>query len=106
MEGNEANQSPVCVARGLVTTQYETVPLRVVNTGLTPTTLYKNSRIATAEQINESIICQAVEGEEQTFTEGVHKNHELVLKQPLPDDVTEAERESNSWLCCHITLKY
>ena len=93
VEGNEANQSPVCVARALVTTQYETVPLRVVNTGLTPTTLYKNSRIATAEQINESIICQAVEGEEQTFTEGIHENHELVLKQPLPDDITETQRE-------------
>ena len=93
VEGNEANQSPVCVARALVTIQYETVPLRVVNTGLTPTTLYKNSRIATAEQINESIICQAVEGEEQTFTEGVHENHELVLKQPLPDDITETQRE-------------
>ena len=93
MEGNEVNQSPVCVARALVTAQDETVPLRVVNTSLAPTTLYKNSRIATAEQLNESSICQAVESEKLTPTEEIHSDYELVLEQPFPDDITEAERE-------------
>ena len=93
VEGNEANQSPVCVARALVTAQDETVPLRVVNTSLAPTTLYKNSRIATAEQLNESSICQAVESEKLTPTEEIHSDYELVLEQPFPDDITEAERE-------------
>lgn len=61
VKGNKANKSGVCVARA-----YEMVPLRVVNTGLTPTRLCKDPHIGTTEQINESTTCQAVEGEEQT----------------------------------------
>ena len=49
IENNESNQLSVCVARALVSTPSEVVPVRVVNTTLTPTTLYRNSKIATAE---------------------------------------------------------
>ena len=88
VDGNKTNKLPVCVARALVTTPNEIVPLRVVNTSLTPTTLYRNSKIAIAEQINESTICGTVEGEEWVATEGIHHKPELLLAQPLPQDIT------------------
>ena len=79
------------------------MPLRVVNTGLTPATLYKNSHIATAEQITESIVCQTVKSKELTSTERVNKSHELILEQPLPDDIIEAEREQFKALLSHYS---
>ena len=91
VDGNKTNKIPVCVARALVTTPNEIVPLRVVNTSLTPTTLYRNSKIAIAEQINESTICGTVEGEEWVTTEGIRHKPELLLAQPLPKDITETE---------------
>ena len=75
-----------------MTTPNEIVPLRVVNTSLTPTTLYRNSKIAIAEQINESTICGTVKGEEWVATEGIHHKPELLLAQPLPKDITETEK--------------
>ena len=57
-----------------MTNQNETIPLRVVNTSLTPTTLYRNSKVAIAEQITESTISGTVEGDEWMATEGVHYN--------------------------------
>ena len=59
---------------------------------LTPTTLYRNSKIAIAEQINESTICSTVKGEEWVATEGIHHKPELLLAQPLPKDITETEK--------------
>ena len=82
---------PVCVASALVINENQTIPLRVVNTSLTPTTLYRNSKVAIAEQIIESTIYGTVEGEEWVAT-GVHHKPELLLAQPLPDDITETEK--------------
>ena len=56
VESNDTNTLPVCVARALVSNQGDTVPLRVVNTSLTPAILYRKSRIAIAELINDSNI--------------------------------------------------
>ena len=73
----EGNNMKLPVARALVINENQTIPLRVVNTSLTPTTLYRNSKIAIAEPINESTICGRVEGEEWVTT-GVHHKPELL----------------------------
>ena len=103
VEGDKTNQLPVCVARALMTNQNETVPLRVVNKSLMPITLYSNSKVAIAKQINEFTICSAVEGEELTSTEGIPHKCELLLAQPLPEDTTEAQKEQFMALFLHYS---
>jgi len=61
VEGDETNTLPVCVARALVSNQDDIVPLRVVNMGLTPATLYRHSRIAVTEPITYVNICSTTE---------------------------------------------
>ena len=54
VEGDKSNLQSVCVARALVTNHNEMVPLRVVNTNLTPVTLLKDSRVALAEGLSSA----------------------------------------------------
>ena len=96
VECDEPNQLPVCVARALVSTPSEMVPVRVMNTSLTPTTLYKNSKIATTKHINEHTICTARE-DGTPLTDDVH--NDLLTAHPLPDDITEAQRKQFLALC-------
>ena len=97
--------SYLCVLPGhsLVTNQNETVPLRVINISLTSITLYSNSKVGIAEQINVFTICSAVEGEELTSTEGIPHKCELLLAQPLPEDITEAQKEQFMALFSHYS---
>ena len=59
VEDHKLNLQSVCVARALVTSHNEMVPLRVVNTNLTPVTLHKDSRVSLAKGLNETAICNA-----------------------------------------------
>ena len=88
VEGDKSKPPPVCVARALVTTHDEIVPL-VVNTNLTPVTLHKSSRIAIAEHISETAICNTTISD-QVESENVH---DIELADPLPSDITETERK-------------
>ena len=88
VESDVSNSQSVCVARALVSTHNEIVPLRVVNTNLIPVTLHKNSRVAIAEHINETAICNTTISD-QTQSENVH---EIELAEPLPSDISDAER--------------
>ena len=89
VEGDKSNLQSVCVARALVTNHNEIVPLRVVNTNLTPVTLHEDSRVALAEGLNETAICNT------TVSDQVKSGdvHDIELAEPLPDDITNAERE-------------
>ena len=84
--------SYLCVARALVSTPSEMVPVRVVNTSLTPTTLYKNSKIATTKHIKEHSICTARE-DGTASTDDIH--NDLLIAQPFPDDITEAQKNNS-----------
>ena len=57
VENDDATTLSVCVARTHATNQGENVLLRAVNTGLTPATLHRNSKIAIAELTNDAEIC-------------------------------------------------
>jgi len=90
VKGDKSNLQTDCVARALVTTNNEIVPLRVVNTTLTPITLHKNSRVAIAEHLNETAICNTTISD-QILPEQIN---EVELAEPLLiDDITEAEKE-------------
>ena len=103
VESDDTNTLPVCVARALVSNQGDTVPLRVVNTGLTPATLYRKSRIAIAELINDSNICTTTRSEDCTPSQGPLHNNELPLAHPLPDDITNTEKDQFIALFSHYT---
>ena len=59
------------------------------STNLTPVTLHKDSRAALAEGLNETAICNT------TVSDQVKSGivHDIELAEPLPDDITNAERE-------------
>ena len=89
VEDDKSNLQSLYVARALVTNYSEMVRLRVVNTNLTPVTLHKDSRVALAEGLNETAICNT------TLSDQVKSGnvHDIELAEPLPDDITNAERE-------------
>ena len=76
------------------------MPLRVVNTNLTPVTLHKSSRNAIAEHISETAICNT------TISDQVESGnvHDIELADPLPSDITETERKQ--FLAFLITLMW
>ena len=96
VEHNEFNHQSVCVARALVSTPSDTVPVRIVNTALSPTTLYKNSKIATAEHINDLEVCTT---RENGSTSDDTELNDLLLTHPLPDDITDAQKQQFLALC-------
>ena len=95
VECSESNQLPVCVARTLVSILSEMVPVRVVNTSLTPTTVYKNSRIATAEHISEHTICTARESEAASIGD-IHIDNLSLVHPCLMTLLRLRERSSKS----------
>ena len=84
VESDDTNTLPICVARALVLNQGDTVPLGVVNTGLTPATLYRKSRIAIAELINDSNICSTTRSEDCTPSQRSLHNNELPVCTSTP----------------------
>jgi len=103
VEGDETNTLPACVARALVSNQDDIVPLRVVNTGLTPATLYRHSRIAIAEPISDFNISSTTETGDCTPSQESLNSNELLMVHPLPDDITSTEREQFIALLSHYS---
>ena len=56
----------ICVARALTTLRNRSIPIRIVNLDTVPVTLYKNTKIATAELISDEAICSTSESEQLT----------------------------------------
>ena len=64
---------------------------RVVNTDLTPVTLYKDSKVAIAEGFNETAISNTtVYVSDQVKSAN---GYDIELAEPLPDDITSTERK-------------
>ena len=87
----EGVQSPVLVARAVVTPQTKLVPLRLINTDLAPVTLYKGTKLANAETVNDGNInvVATVNNLDSTSVPQILIDN---INQ-LPDDVSQAEQE-------------
>ena len=98
IEGTPSESAKVLVARVLTKPQNHSVVLRVVNTDVSPVTLYKNSKIATAELINDSAICTTSEQ-----GEGSVRSDHLAANVPLtlPDDIATTQKEQFLALLSH-----
>ena len=97
----EGTGCPVLVARAIVAPEQCNVVVRVVNTELTPVKLYKNMKIATAEPIEDHIICEVSKGKSlQAQPEG---SSDIILANPLPDDITSDQKEKFLALMAHYS---
>ena len=89
-----ASTVPIMVARALVKPKYGLVPLRIINTNLTPVKVYKGSIVAQAELLDESTINVVSEN-----SMGQPSPHEPVSSQGIPrqdmipEDITDDEKE-------------
>ena len=77
LEATQFKELPICIARVLAAPRNQNVPIRIVNLDPLPVTVYKNTKIATAELITDRAICNATESEEPTTDLDV-------FLQPLP----------------------
>ena len=77
-----ASTVPIMVARALVKPKCGLVPLRIINTNLTPVKVYKGSTVAQAELLDESTINVVSENSlDQPLP------HQPVSSQGIPEDV-------------------
>ena len=74
--------------------------LRVVNTDVSPVTLYTNSKISTAELINDSAVCRTCE-QGEISSRGDCLANDLPLT--LPNDITTAQKEQFLVLLSHYS---
>ena len=91
-----SSKLPIFIARTIVSPQDQAVILRVVNTHVSPVTLYKNSTLAKAELIDQETICSTLEENKEVLTtEKLDKEskHFLYLK------TFQRHRRSSFWLC-------
>ena len=93
LEGTQFKELPICVARALIAPRNQCVPIRLVNLNPSPVTVYKHTKIATAELIMEEAVYSTCEGEQLPSTD------HGVLLHPIPHDITE----SQNWHCCLTT---
>ena len=98
----EGVECPVLVARALVAPQRQAVPVRIINTDLTPVTLYKNIKIATAEPINDLSICAAASGNDTQQRQG-EPTTQITLSHTLPNDITQAQEDKFLALLSHYS---
>ena len=66
LEGTIFKKLSICVARFLTAPRNQSAPIRIVNLDTVPVTLYKNTKIATAESISDKAICCTSESEQST----------------------------------------
>ena len=94
IEGRTA-RVPIRVARALVRPQNSLIPLRIVNTTLTPVTIYKGSKVAQAECVDEANINIVSENTEDETISAVDRNSNLCnnLEEMLPEDINEDQKE-------------
>ena len=85
----------VQVARALVTPCNNLIPLRVVNTSLTPVTIYRGSTVAHAECVDEAIINVVSENTEYKAVDAADWKPNLCnnLEEMLPSDISEDHKE-------------
>ena len=81
--------------RALVRPQNSLIPLRIVNTTLTPVTIYKGSTVAQAECVDEANINIVSENTEDETISAVDQNSNLCnnLEEMLPEDINEDQKE-------------
>ena len=89
VEGLTSPTLPIMVARMLAIPQDQSVVVRVVNTDVLPVTVYKNSKIGTAELVNESEICNTSVGDDNHNRTSM--TGDMLLS--LPDDISAVQRE-------------
>ena len=86
---------PIRVARALVKPQNNLIPLHIVNTTLTPVTIYKGSTVAHAECVDEANINVVSENTEDGTISAVDRDSNLCnnLEEMLPEDINEDQKE-------------
>ena len=91
IEGRTA-RVPIRVARALVRSQNNLIPLRIVNTTLT---IYKGSTVAHAECVDEANINVVSENTEDVTISAVDWNSNLCnnLEEMLPEDINEDQKK-------------
>ena len=72
------------------------VPIRLVNLDPSPVTVYKNTKIATAELITDKAVCSTCEGEQPSA------DHDVQL-HPIPHDITKSQKEQFLALMSHYS---
>ena len=91
LEGTTFKKLLICVARALIALRNQSASSKIVNLVTVPVTLYKHTKIATAELISDEAICSTSEGEQSTT------DLELdILLHPLPHDIRVIERVSSA----------
>ena len=88
----EGVQNPVFVARAIVTPQTKLVPVRLINTDLIPVTLYRGTKLANAETVDERNV--DVVG---NFDVDAHSGTSMPAYADsinrLPDDVSQSQQD-------------
>lgn len=88
-----ASTVPIMVARALVKPKYGLVPLRIINTNLTPVKVYKDSTVAQAELLDESTINIVSEKSMDQPSPHEPAPSQGIPEGMIPEDITDNERE-------------
>ena len=91
----------VLIARAVVIPSDNHIPIRFANTSAMPVTLYRGMKVATAESVAESNINAVVELSSQECQNTVCNLEEITLQEPLPRDLTVAQKEKFLALISH-----
>ena len=91
----KTSRVPIRVARALVKPHNNLIPLCVVNTTLTPVTLYKGSTVAHAERVDEANINVVSENTDHKAADAMcwDLNLDNNLEEMLPVDISEDHKE-------------
>ena len=88
-----ASTVPIMVARALVKPKYGLVPLRIINTNLTPVKVYKGSTVAQAELLDESTINVVSENSMDQPSPHEPVSSQGIPQDMIPEDITDDEKE-------------
>ena len=88
----EGVQSPVFVARAVVTPQTKLVPVRLINTDLIPVTLYRGTKLANAETVDERNVNVVGNVDAVTSSNTSVPVYTDSINQ-LPDDVSQTQQD-------------
>ena len=88
----EGVQSPVFVARAVVTPQTKLVPVRLINTDLIPETLYRGTKLANAETVEERNV-NVVGNVDATTSSNTSVPVYTDNINQLPDDVSQTQQD-------------
>ena len=97
----EGVQSPLLVARAVVTPQTKLVPLQLIDIDLAPVTLYKGTKLANAKTMNDGNINVVVANVNNLGSTSVPQLLIDYIIQ-MPDDVSQAKQEKDP--CLTLTV--